>query len=143
MIDNIQTGYTVFDEKANAQDKQKVAFKANVRYLHEALAQVCSLSLGIFCCKRPTVPYAAAPMWPPERPHVGSGAAFASILAHALLTVRLYDMHLCVEPCAAADLSMGWRTVQVRMCCTVSCCPDRLGASPGGNHKVKHDRGCW
>ncbi len=40
MISNIQTGYTVFDEKAGAKDKQKTAFRANVRYLHEALAQV-------------------------------------------------------------------------------------------------------
>ncbi|CAL8464293.1 g3828 [Coccomyxa elongata] len=40
MISNIQTGYTVFDDKlGGASQKQKDAFKANVRYLREALAQ--------------------------------------------------------------------------------------------------------
>lgn len=41
MISNIQTGYTVFDDKlGGANQKQKDAFKENVRYLREALAQV-------------------------------------------------------------------------------------------------------
>ncbi len=42
MIGSIQTGYTVFDAKIKASQPQKDAFTTNVRYLREALAEVCS-----------------------------------------------------------------------------------------------------
>ena len=48
MINNIKTGYTVFDVKlGGAKQKHKDAFKANVRYLREALAQVQQRSIII------------------------------------------------------------------------------------------------